>query len=1318
MSYDAASELLGLMQNGLSHQQLEHLAAMKQCIKREIIETSAVRPLFQALTWGLPAANTQISSQSLTLAHGALRRLNLQDGSLLGPVLPLVLPLFINKLGDANEKVRDLARDCLAVAWKSCGAEVERAVKELGYRHQGWLVRRNSIQWTLKMSRDKPTGFVSRPFIGFLIACLEDGREEIRESAKDAIVELCEPLPPHARADLRRELYMQKVRKPMVDFILTALDIPDGPDLSTGRAVQPEEPRPKRSLQPSSHYEGSIAGSMASTFIGSVPGSELESVEPAYIASARDLEHDLQAMLLFFEGRESEKNWLNRERSIGKLRSLLRGNASKDHPVVLLANIKSLLDGIIKGMTSLRTSLCLASLQLVKDMCIILGPAVDNMVEQLLVTLVKLTGLTKKIAAQAANVTACVLLASVSYHARLLQQILQAAQDKNVAPRQYAAHWLKVLLEAHLEVKSQIEHSGMDIIDKILKKGLADANPAVRDAMRASYWSFAAVWPDRAATMMASLDPGTKKQLERAKPGSGVPDSVATQKPSDISRLLTHSRNASSTTARPAIHSMASHDRMAKAAAVPPITVSNSEPKTLPQVKEQRPSGLSSGPVRSGLGNAVRVNPSLAPPRKAVSKPDDALRSSTRSNSSATHTNGSSLTSHTSPSKRDPPPSAMKKKQVTIVEQLESENWRTRVDGVITLACLLANKEPPNSDGTKILLPSHETLAPILRKLMADQQAEVVDHLMAPEVIFEIAKIIDWDAILPRVLYMAETDDSDRGHDVQKDCLPAVKRMFNDYEAVQHCLETLAVLKVSGHSVKMAKPNFRFTPVQKRPIIKAVLLWLTEAIERHLEAVEKGEPGNQAFSEPIEYKLVMNRIMSMMTNVQPTSMNYGPLAACLKALRKADEATFDKNLSTFERPVTNALKRAWGEKAVEEDVGVEEPVADVQQVLGSYPLLVADTVEKRSVSGGTVTDEPLTPEKATTTTDPAGFVAESPQFDRLHTDQLLPPKTPANFRNAVALLEDSPISTNGNASTSVSPVQDKSRKKFHGQDRWYRSQMRQHVSGTPLPAGYQAKKYLLAELIGKLPGGALDVSEFRKFGKLVKEEVDQNNTDGTGLTPDLWDAGSSFDVLIKSIIAALQSDSLEAHYKTQTITLLRSLLRAQPRYFSGHEDETVVALLSLASNAVTNRILAAGVEEALIEITDDVEAVAGTETVLQFLFSYIERDEAAWHATRIPSLQVSLVCLSRLIAQLTRDTFAVFAKATAKLVTKAFSDKFEAPDVEVAEIRRRTVNVCLSIHTVVGDTRQTLALLHALKPSHQNLLTYYFANKERDGYQV
>jgi len=47
-----------------------------------------------------------------------------------------------------------------------------------------------------------------------------------------------------------------------------------------------------------------------------------------------------------FSGKESEQNWLIRERGINKLRSLTRGDAASQYPGVFVNGLKLIMDGI------------------------------------------------------------------------------------------------------------------------------------------------------------------------------------------------------------------------------------------------------------------------------------------------------------------------------------------------------------------------------------------------------------------------------------------------------------------------------------------------------------------------------------------------------------------------------------------------------------------------------------------------------------------------------------------------------------------------------------------------------------------------------------------------------------------------------------------------------------------------------------------------------------------------------------------------------------------------------------------------------------
>ncbi|CAG8718174.1 8279_t:CDS:2, partial [Scutellospora calospora] len=67
------------------------------------------------------------------------------------------------------------------------------------------------------------------------------------------------------------------------------------------------------------------------------------------VDSAKELEREFQKLLASFQGKESEQNWLTRERSIIRLRSLTRGGAFASFQEQFINGIKLLMDGILKS---------------------------------------------------------------------------------------------------------------------------------------------------------------------------------------------------------------------------------------------------------------------------------------------------------------------------------------------------------------------------------------------------------------------------------------------------------------------------------------------------------------------------------------------------------------------------------------------------------------------------------------------------------------------------------------------------------------------------------------------------------------------------------------------------------------------------------------------------------------------------------------------------------------------------------------------------------------------------------------------------------
>lgn len=247
-------------------------------------------------------------------------------------------------------------------------------------------------------------------------------------------------------------------------------------------------------------------------------------------------------MLPHFEGRETEQNWIHRDKSILTLRRLTRGNAPQAYSQHYIAGIKSLLDGILKVVNSLRTTLSTSGCLLIQDIARTCGPAIDHMVEILMQNLIKLCAGMKKISAQNGNVTVDVVIEHVSYTPRIMQHLWFACQDKNVQPRLYATGWLKTLIKKQARHRSSVEHGGgLELLEKCIRKGLSDANPGVREGMRGTFWTFHQVWPDRAAEIMSTLDSKSKALLEKdpanpnanssaddaARPRSGFSNSVS-----------------------------------------------------------------------------------------------------------------------------------------------------------------------------------------------------------------------------------------------------------------------------------------------------------------------------------------------------------------------------------------------------------------------------------------------------------------------------------------------------------------------------------------------------------------------------------------------------------------------------------------------------------------------------------------------------------------------------------------------------------------------------------------------------------------------
>ncbi|TFK43149.1 clasp N terminal-domain-containing protein, partial [Crucibulum laeve] len=606
------------------------------------------------------APTTSLPSPSASTSTSSVSRSSLIDVMTLRQTLTSFLPAggIIDRLGD-KERAQLKAREALVIlggfAFRSGATSTmsnksrdgkgpetplmifERFLKEGGLSSKVWKVREQAIL-TLVHIRRAHHLFPIRPYLNLLVGCLEDTDAHVRECAKQSIIELFSGpgVTDGARADLKKELTKKGVRKTIVDGVLSKVlggvsgsnSLPQSHEGSENGDATDSKPRgyvpPSLALQgkrprvisqssgiPRTTSQGSVkeiprpsSRAAAASPPPATPTSENSELQSVYIASARDLENEFAAMAKPFEGKETEHNWAAREQSILRVRGMIKGDVHLRYMDVFLAALKEgFIQWSLKTLASLRTTVATNTCSLYTELAIALGPALDPFCDVLFTNLLKMAGFTKRIAAQQSQASVTAIITYTSAPPRVILPLLwNTLQEKTVQARAFVVAHIKHFIETHARrSKHNIESSGgLDILEKSLKKTLADPNPAVRETARALFWVFEDVWRDRGEAIMETLDSVARKQLEKACPN---PELAAALPP-------TTPKATKKTSVAAAI---AASRAKAKAIATAP-----------PSLRHQATSGSHAAPVRRSS------SPSTSP-RSSVTRPASPLRTSTSS---------------------------------------------------------------------------------------------------------------------------------------------------------------------------------------------------------------------------------------------------------------------------------------------------------------------------------------------------------------------------------------------------------------------------------------------------------------------------------------------------------------------------------------------------------------------------------------------------------------------------------------------------------------------------------------------------------------
>ncbi|CAG8708100.1 13066_t:CDS:2, partial [Acaulospora morrowiae] len=758
-------------------------------------------------------------------------------------------------------------------------------IKDSAFGHKQWRVREQILQWVVTCTK-KITDFSLRPWVPYMVKLLEDPHEHVRETAKDTIISLFSGAASHAKSDLKRELQEQSIRLGIVDYILTKVY---SNQTATNEEHHDNHTDAGTELDEDDYVNGEgnddnpkSADSFARP--NSSTGSEIGVL---YVDSAKELEREFQNILTPFQGKESEQNWLIRERNINRLRGLVRGEAYVNFKETFINGLKLTMDGILKSLNSLRTTLTLASAGLIKDLAVHLGPAIDPFADNILANLIKMVLSTKKIVARAASVSANALLQHVSYHNRLVTQLWNAMDDNNKQLREYAIGFVKTVIKSHENKKDVMERSGAaEMLEKCVRKGLTDANPKVRETCREVFWAFYEIWIERGERILKNIEPAVKKQLERDKPKTiNLTSPVQPPTPTTSSRGRTRST-------RP-----------------PSIATSDS--------------GMSDNyPVRvesASKEDHSRLSAKTPTPKLRAKSP--APHKMTRSKSDASKSLKSPLllpNKSTSPNATTVPKPQPRK--LTVIEQLEHSEWTTRIEGILSVAQLVVKRtlEPPSGkpgahDFKKALLPPDDDLSPHLVNILNDSNNKVLETFLEPNVFVEVAKVVKLEILLPKVLLLASDETRPEQAAIVQNFLPRIKSELGSEKSLVALNKCLLILGGSGTAPRKLAAVFGFTPPQKRKVINGILNWFNEIIEPKVDEADQNDGKVKGFlGDQEKYKLLANRLIPMVTMTKEKSENFKPLSDLLINLHKINADIFEEVLYTFDNKAIDAIGEIIG----------------------------------------------------------------------------------------------------------------------------------------------------------------------------------------------------------------------------------------------------------------------------------------------------------------------------------------------------------------------------------------------------------------------
>ncbi|KAJ2701204.1 suppressor of tub2 mutation [Coemansia sp. IMI 203386] len=223
-----------------------------------------------------------------------------------------------------------------------------------------------------------------------------------------------------------------------------------------------------------------------------VPSQEVPADIKVYnVPSKQSLASEFARSIGSFSGRETEDNWVHRDRAVSLYRGIVWGNAAIEFHEDLVANLKENIFEILKAVGTLRTSMSVNAMGLCEDIATRLGPYAAVLFDPITEALLKQCAQTKKIGAQKAAKSLEVVFAHFPLRAKSVEALKLRMTEKSAVLRLAMVTTCTSILRSHGQNIDSTGRRSIEIltsVGEVIKVGIVDAQPSVRESSRELFW--------------------------------------------------------------------------------------------------------------------------------------------------------------------------------------------------------------------------------------------------------------------------------------------------------------------------------------------------------------------------------------------------------------------------------------------------------------------------------------------------------------------------------------------------------------------------------------------------------------------------------------------------------------------------------------------------------------------------------------------------------------------------------------------------------------------------------------------------------------